>query len=53
MSENKFIEIDGVTLEIRGDGKVGVYSPAGFQIVEIEELPEPLARLVMGEDLSQ
>ena len=46
MSEDKFIEVEGATLEIRDDGKVGVYSPAGFQIVEVSELPEPLAKLV-------
>ena len=46
MSEDRFIEVEGATLEVRDDGKVGVYSPAGFQIVEIEELPEPLAKLV-------
>lgn len=46
MSENKFIEIEGATLEVRDDGRVGVYSPAGFQIVEVSELPDPLAKLV-------
>jgi hypothetical protein len=46
MSEDRFIEVDGATLEIRDDGRVGVYSPSGFQIVEVSELPEPLAKLV-------
>ncbi len=46
MNEGKFIEIDGLTLELRDDGKVGIYSPNGFQIVEIADLPEPLARLI-------
>ena len=46
MNEGKFIEIDGLTLELRDDGRVGIYSPNGFQIVEIADLPEPLARLI-------
>ena len=46
MSEDRFIETDGATLEVREDGKGGVYSTNGFQIVEIEELPEHLAKLV-------
>ncbi len=46
MSEDRFIEVEGATLEIRDDGKVGVYSPAGFQIVEVSQLPDPLAKLI-------
>ena len=41
-----FIEVDGATLELREDGRVGVYSPAGFQVVEVEDLPENMATLV-------
>ena len=35
-----------VTLQVREDGRVGVYSPAGFQIVDVEDLPQDMAKLV-------
>lgn len=44
--EDRFIEIDGATLEIRDDGKVSVWSPAGLQVVGVNQLPAPLAELV-------
>ena len=49
MSRDKYIEGEGggkLTLQVREDGRVGVYSPAGFQIVDVEDLPENMAKLV-------
>ena len=46
MCRDKYIEVEGATLQVREDGRVGVYSPAGFQIVDVEDLPQDMAKLV-------
>ena len=44
--KSDYIEVEGATLQVREDGRVGVYSPAGFQIVDEEDLPKDMAKLV-------
>jgi hypothetical protein len=48
MSTEKSIELDSATFVIRDDGRIGVYSPAGYQIVEIDQLPTDIRKPVMA-----
>lgn len=36
----KWIEVDNCTMRLRDDGKVDVYSPAGYRIVDFKDLTE-------------
>ena len=45
--KSDYIEVEGATLQVREDGRVGVYSRAlGWQIVNVEDLPKQYAKLV-------
>ena len=46
MSKQKHVELNGAAFEIRDDGRIGVYSPAGYQIIQMHELPNDIRKPV-------
>lgn len=39
---SEWVERDGASYKLREDGRVDVFSPAGYQVVDLMDLPQPV-----------